>query len=137
MSDGTLDLQQRYMVICPVVVTIISIIMFCLCLGFNSYEAFVGGTIGGIPSLLVFSLWVCNLILTLHSPSSWAVNEIGEIQLANLYYFTWLCIFNAGLLSSSYVKSYMKKKFNLSIKSKDVAVSHLKKYSSNIILHLF
>lgn len=121
MSNGTLDVQQWYMVICPVVVTIISIIMFCLCLGFNSYETFVGGNIGGISSLLVFSLWVCNLILTLHSPSSWAVNEIGEIQLANLYYFTWLCIFNAGLLSSSYVKSYMKKRFNLSIKSKDVA----------------
>ena len=128
MSNDRLDFQQQYMVICPVVVTTISIVMFCLCLGSDSYEAFVGGDIGGISSLVVFGLWICNLIVTLHSPSSWAVNEIGEIQLANLYYFTWLCIFNAGLLSSSYLKSYMKKRFNFVMKSKDIAVSH-RKYS--------
>ena len=51
-----------------------------------------------------------NLILTLHHESSWAVNEIGDVQMANLYYFTWGTALNAGLLMSSYVKKVFPSK---------------------------
>ena len=55
-------------------------------------------------------LWISNLILTLHHESSWAVNEIGEIKMANLYYFTWACVFNTSMLMSAYVKKMLHAK---------------------------
>ena len=63
--------------------------------------------------MLLVGIWVGCLILTLHKESSWAVNEIAEIENANLYYLTWATALNTGMLSSSYIKHFMKEKFNL------------------------
>jgi len=60
--------------------------------------------------MFLMSIWVGNLIFTLHTASSWAVNEIGEIENANLYYFTWATTLNTGFLSSSYLKQAFDKK---------------------------
>lgn len=69
--------------------------------------------VGGLISVLLMILWVGCLILTLHNNSSWAVNKIGEIQNANLYYFTWATVLNTGMLSSSYVGPFMKKQYRM------------------------
>lgn len=61
-------------------------------------------------SISLFFIWIVNLILTLHGESSWAVNEIGEVKTANLYYFTWATVLNAGFLMSSYVKKLLNPK---------------------------
>ena len=98
------------MVICPCVVSTFSTLMFVLWLKANTYQIVDRFCIGGIISLFLLFIWVGNLILTLHNESSWAVNEIGEIKMANLYYFTWATVMNAGLLVSSYVKRFLNSK---------------------------
>jgi hypothetical protein len=43
----------------------------------------------------------------MHSEDSWAVNGIGEIEMANLYYFSWASILTAGIHMTTYVKNYL------------------------------
>ncbi len=71
-------------------------------------------------------LWIICLILTLHNESSWAVNKIAEIENANLYYFTWATVLNTGMLSSSYIKPFMKQ--HLHLKPKGLMVRFSKIY---------
>jgi hypothetical protein len=110
LSYGNLDLVQILMVICSAIFATFSLLMFSLCLNTNTYQFVDKFKFGGIISILLFFIWVGNLILTLHSESSWAVNEIGEVKTANLYYFTWATVLNAGLLMSSYVKRLLNPK---------------------------
>jgi putative effector of murein hydrolase LrgA (UPF0299 family) len=42
----------------------------------------------------------------MHSDDSWAVNGIGEIEMANLYYFSWAGILTAGLQLMSYMQAW-------------------------------
>lgn len=70
-------------------------------------------------------IWIMCLILTLHSESSWAVNKIAEIENANLYYFTWATVVNTGMLSSSYVKPFMKQHLHLKPKGLMVSLSKI------------
>jgi hypothetical protein len=54
-------------------------------------------------------VWLVDLIITMHSKRSWAVNAIGDIKIANLYYFSWASIVTAGLhMSTFYVKILSK-----------------------------
>ena len=99
-----------YMVLCPCVVSSLSLLMFFMCLESSTYQIVDKFKVGGIISLFLTGLWMGNLILTLHHESSWAVNEIGDVQMANLYYFTWGTALNAGLLMSSYVKKVFPSK---------------------------
>ena len=39
----------------------------------------------------------------MHSEDSWAVNGIGEIEQANLYYFSWCSIITAGVHMTTYL----------------------------------
>ncbi|GFH56102.1 hypothetical protein CTEN210_12578 [Chaetoceros tenuissimus] len=103
-SYGKLDVAQLYMVICPAVFMTLCTMMFVLCLNKKTYEIVDRFSVGGIVAAFLLFIWMGNLVLTLHYESSWAVNDIGEIEMASMYYFTWLTIFNAGLLLSSYVK---------------------------------
>jgi len=108
ISYGQLDLVQMYMVICPCIFLTFCFMMFCLCvLDYKIVDTFY---VGGTVSMFLMSIWVGNLIFTLHTASSWAVNEIGEIENANLYYFTWATTLNTGFLSSSYLKQAFDKK---------------------------
>ena len=95
------------MLICPCVITTVCAIMFLMCLHHRLYDLVNNIKVGGFISICVSMLWISNLILTLHHESSWAVNEIGEIKMANLYYFTWACVFNASMLMSVYVKQIL------------------------------
>lgn len=69
--------------------------------------------------MFLMMIWVGCLILTLHKESSWAVNEIAEIENANLYYFTWATVLNTGMLSSSYLKEHFH------LKPKGLMVGHI------------
>ncbi len=81
-----------------------------MCLQSSTYHIVDQIKVGGVTSVLLLCMWVGNLILTLHHNSSWAVNEIGEVQMANIYYCTWATVLNAGLLMSSYVKKLFNSK---------------------------
>jgi hypothetical protein len=50
---------------------------------------------------------MANLVMTMHSGGSWAVNEIGNIRMANLYYFTWAAVLTSALQMASYVKAVL------------------------------
>jgi len=43
---------------------------------------------GSILSLVTFLWWLSNRIITMHAESSWAINTIGDIKMANLYFFS-------------------------------------------------
>jgi hypothetical protein len=58
--------------------------------------------------MFCFGLWLGALVLTMHSDASMAVNSVGEIVVANLYFYSWAGILSAGLLMMSYVKSLLK-----------------------------
>lgn len=98
---------QVYMMIAPVVVAIQSLVLFSLCLSKRCYPVVSSFWCGGLCSIVSFGLWLGNLILTMHSESSWAVNAIGEIEMANLYYFSWASMITSGLQMSWYVKKLL------------------------------
>jgi len=81
-----------------------------MCLKKNTYHIVDNFKVGGVISMFLLLIWVGNLVLTLHHESSWAVNEIGEVKMANLYYSTWVLALNSGLLMSSYVKKLLNSK---------------------------
>ena len=95
---------EKYMVIAPAAVALLSAVLFLLCLSKVSYGIVCRTWCGGILSLLSFWAWLANLILTMHSDDSWAVNGVGEIEMANIYYFSWASIITAGLQLASYMK---------------------------------
>ena len=101
--------------------------MTCLCV----FDAKIVDNfyVGGVVSMFLTGIWVMCLILTLHKESSWAVNEICEIENANLYYSTWATVASTGIVSSSYMQPYLKKQFNL--KPKGLMVSQSVSQSSS------
>ena len=101
---------QMYMVICPSIFASFCLLMFFMCLKKNTYHIVDNFKVGGVISMFLLLIWVGNLVLTLHHESSWAVNEIGEVKMANLYYSTWVLALNSGLLMSSYVKKLLNSK---------------------------
>jgi len=104
ISYGELDYVQMYMVICPCIMVTFCFIMTCLCIfDYNVANQFY---VGGLVSMFLMVIWVGCVILTLHKESSWAVDEIAEIENANLYYFTRATVLNTGMLSSSYLKEH-------------------------------
>jgi hypothetical protein len=103
-ESETMSQQQSYMIYAPIVVALISTIFFIMCLHPMSYTIASHILCGGVFSVALFLVWFADLIITMHSEDSWAVNEIGEIQMANLYYFSWGAIIVAGMQMVSYAK---------------------------------
>jgi hypothetical protein len=104
-QDAALSREQMYMMYAPCVVAIISYLLFGLSLSKRCYTMISKFWVGGLLSILSFSILLADLLLTMHSEDSWAVNNIGEISMANLYYFAWASIFTSGVQMSSYVKA--------------------------------
>jgi hypothetical protein len=96
--------EQKYVIFAPAAVAVISVIMFLLCLKPQSYAVVSHICFGGLMSVVCFVVWLIDLIITMHSEDSWAVNSIGEMKLANLYYFSWAAILTAALQMISYLK---------------------------------
>ena len=104
-QEMALTREQMYMMYAPCVVAIISYLLFGLSLSKRCYSMISKFWVGGLLSIVSFSILLADLLLTMHSEDSWAVNNIGEISMANLYYFAWASIFTAGVQMSSYVKA--------------------------------
>lgn len=101
-----LSRAQKYMIFSPCAVSILSAVLFILCLSKRCYRAVVSRFfVGGVLAILSFTLWLGDLVLTMHSEESWAVDGIGEIEMANLYYFSWAGILTAGFQMMSYIKA--------------------------------
>jgi hypothetical protein len=82
-----MNLSKKYMIVAPTAVAVLSAVLFLLCLSKVTYEVVSQFWVGGLLALLSFWIWLLDLILTMHSEDSWAVNGVGEIEMANLYYF--------------------------------------------------
>lgn len=95
-------MDQRYIIIAPTIVAVLCIIQFIMCLGSVSYLFINSNLVGGTLSVVMFMIWLVALLISMHSQRSWAVNAIGDIKIANLYYFTWASIVTAGLNMSTY-----------------------------------
>lgn len=74
-----------------------------MCLGPVSYVLISSNLIGGTLAVLMFLVCFVALIITMHSERSWAVDAIGDIKIANLYYFSWASIVTAGLHMSAFL----------------------------------
>ncbi len=96
--------EQNFLITAPAAVAVLSVIMFLLCLKPRSYAIVSHIFFGGLMSIVCFIVLLVNLIITMHSEDSWAVNGIGEMKLANIYYFTWAAILAAALQMISYIK---------------------------------
>lgn len=96
--------EQKYLIVAPAAVAVLSVIMFLLCLKPRTYALVSRICFGGVTSILCFIVLLVNLIITMHSEDSWAVNGIGEMKLANIYYFSWAAILAAALQMISYIK---------------------------------
>jgi hypothetical protein len=103
---------QMYLMLAPCFVALLSTLLFFLCLSKRCFKSISKCAIGGILSIASFGLWLGELLLTMHSEDSWAVNGIGEIEMANLYYYSWAAIITSGLQMTSYVKSFLGWKMN-------------------------
>ncbi|KAL3924445.1 MAG: hypothetical protein SGILL_001042 [Bacillariaceae sp.] len=106
-QDSAMSWRQKYMVYAPTAVAILSTLLFLMCLYAVSYSVASHLLFGGVASVALFLVWLADLIITMHSEDSWAVNEIGEIQMANLYYFSWGAIIVSGLQMMSYARPYL------------------------------
>lgn len=104
-QEKALTRIQVYMILSPIIVSALAAGLFVLCLSKRCYIIVSHFLVGGILSIICFSLWLADLVVSMHSGRSWAVNSIGEIQMANLYYFSWAGIITAGLLMMGYIKT--------------------------------
>jgi len=116
-EEEPLNAVQRYIILAPIIVASISMTLFVLCLSRRCYLIASHFCVGGLLSVVCFGLWLADLVLTMHSEESWAVNRIGEIKMANLYYFSWASILTAGLQLMSFANAIlgMSKKDTMSI----------------------
>ena len=99
---------QTYMIFAPATVSALSTIFFLMCLRPFSYSFAARVSCGGVATVVMFLIWLTNLLVTMHSEDSWAVNSIGEIRNANLYYFSWASIIVAGLQIVSYSEPFVR-----------------------------
>jgi len=104
-TSSDLTPHQKFMIICPAIVAIFAMIQFAFCLKTSWYMQISRFSFGGILSIIMFGLWISNLVLTMSSESTWAVNEIGDIEIANLFYFSWASIITSFLVMMSYIES--------------------------------
>ena len=80
-----------------------------MCLGPVSYLIISSNLVGGTLAVLMFLVWFVDLIITMHSERSWAVDAIGDIKIANLYYFSWASMVTAGLNMSTFLTKFLGK----------------------------
>ena len=86
---GGLDKDLQWMILAPSIAITVSSVFFLLCLFPQSYSFISKYRFSTPAAILTFACWCSNLIVTMHSHSSLAVNGRGEIITANQYYFSW------------------------------------------------
>ena len=108
-QSHTVVMSQLFVMYAPSAAAVICACQFLLCLKSRSYLIVSRLWFGGVLSVVTFGICMASLVLTMHSESSWAVDKIGDIEIANLYYFTWASIIIAGLQMASYMNSFFGK----------------------------
>jgi hypothetical protein len=103
-QDSETTTRQKYLIFAPLFVAILSMILFAMCLNPRSYSLASHILCGGVVSVVCFLVWLLSLLITMHSEDSWAVNGIGEIRMANLYYFSWASIIVSAVQMMSYAE---------------------------------
>lgn len=103
-QDSDTTRQQKYLIFAPLFVAVLSMILFAMCLNPSTYSLASRFLCGGVVSVICFVVWLIDLLITMHSEDSWAVNEIGEIRMANLYYFSWASILVSAVQMMSYAE---------------------------------
>jgi hypothetical protein len=109
-QSHTIVMAQYFVIYAPSTAAVICACQFLLCLRARSYMIVSQPWFGGVLSVVVFCICMASLVLTMHSESSWAVDRIGDIEIANLYYFTWASMIIAGMQMASYINSFFGKK---------------------------
>ena len=112
VADGITH-AQRFMFILPMAVASTCYVIFVMCLSDIAYIFVDDFRVGGAVAIIIFLCWLSNIVVTMHAHTSFAVNSIGEIKFANLYYFSWASIIVAGLQ----MKSYTTKRLGVKPKS--------------------
>jgi len=115
-QSSDLSWDQWYVIVAPAVIAILCSVQFSMCLGPVSYVLISSSLIGGTLAIFMFLVWLVDLVITMHSKRSWAVNAIGDIKIANLYYFSWASIVTAGMHMSTFITKILAK---LGIDDKD------------------
>jgi hypothetical protein len=103
-QDKELTVDQKYVIVAPSVVAVLCLVQFAMCLRTYTYTVVSNVCTGLILSMITFGLWLAALVIMMHSDNSWAVNAVGDVKNANLYYFSWGSIITAGLHMTSYLK---------------------------------
>jgi len=93
----SIDPQQKWMIACPCIVMTLSLIIFLLHLSSAVYPFISGPNISLVCSLSIFLCCVSNLVMLQHSEDSLAVNHVGEVVSANLYYSSWALTYTSGV----------------------------------------
>ena len=109
-QSHTIVMTQNFVIYAPSTVAVICACQFLLCLRARSYMIVSQLWFGGVLSVVVFCICMASLVLNMHSESSWAVDGIGDIEIANLYYFTWASMIIAGMQMASYINIFFGKK---------------------------
>ena len=104
---------QRYMFILPLSVACLCYFVFALCLNGIGYVFVDDFKFGGLAAIVTFLAWLSNIVVTMHAKTSFAVNSIGEIKFANLYFSSWFSMIIAGLQ----MKTYTTKRLGMKPKS--------------------
>lgn len=104
-EDNTFPTTLSYMVLAPTIAILISFTFFLLCLNQRTYNFITVKTnLVLIASFITFGFWCSNLLVTMHSEYSLAINGRGEIIAANQYYFSWASCSTSFLNFLSYLR---------------------------------
>jgi len=88
--------SQKWTIVCPFLVMCFSLAMAMLHLWPRSFQIVSKHSAGLLFALVASALCASQIFISQHATNSFAVNHLGEIVSANLYYFTWGSMFSAG-----------------------------------------
>ena len=93
---GSMSTSQKWCLLCPFLVMCASLVVAALHLWEHSYPIVTHPTVGLICAVVASTLCASQILISQHAANSFAVNHMGGIVSANLYYFTWGSLFSAA-----------------------------------------
>mmetsp|Transcript_22319 Transcript_22319/g.40533 ORF Transcript_22319/g.40533 Transcript_22319/m.40533 type:complete len:320 (-) Transcript_22319:856-1815(-) len=103
-SDADAIKNQKWAVACSAVTFAFTTIMVVLQLHPITSLFVVGTRIEGILCILLLAFWAATVAIVSDASHGLAVNENGEVQNGNLYYFSWAGFVTSILLTVSYLR---------------------------------
>lgn len=93
---GSMSASQKWCLLCPFLVMCASLVVAALHLWERSYPIVTLPTVGLVCAVVASTLCASQILISQHAANSFAVNHMGGIVSANLYYFTWGSLFSAA-----------------------------------------